>query len=261
MTKSFTFSFRWLKCVPRNGPKNLCNIDFIIQIRPEIWKSEMYQVSQSLKLTNGFSLYVTKFQKFDQQVVVKSIVVDFDYLSQHVNANGSLILIATLEVKYMGEKRLRKINNRQIANLYTVKQFKSILNDPTFTDFTFIVQSKKFNVHKAILAAASDVMRKIFTTNLLESKQGHCCISFIEPEIFEHLLRFIYTGQLPEIMDGISIQLLKAAHYYGISHLIEICKENLHFKINAENAVEIYEFASIYDLADLKLDAWNVVKW
>lgn len=121
---------------------------------------------------------------------------------------------------------LRRINTNRITDQYVRKQFRNILNDPTFSDFTFIVQNKEFKVHKAILAASSEVMRKIFTTDLRESNEGQCKIADIEPEIFENLLRFVYTGELPENLDGISLELFKAAHYYGISDLVEICKQS-----------------------------------
>lgn len=218
-------------------------------------------LSYSLKLTNGTDWCGPYRRKCDEQRIVSVASVELNKVYQQVSTNGSLSLIAKLEIENVGEKILRKMNNKQIADRYNLKQYQSILNDPTFSDFTFTVQDKEFKVHKAILAGSSEVMRKLFTTDLLESNQGQCKVADIEADTFQHLLTFIYTGQIPVNMDGISIKLLEAAHYYGISDLVEICKQNLQYKITAENVFEIFEFATIYDLEEVKLEAWKIVKW
>lgn len=42
---------------------------------------------------------------------------------------------------------------------------------------------------------------------------------------------------------------------------IYLCKENIHFRLNDRNALEIYELAALYDMKDVKIDAWNIFKW
>lgn len=232
----------------------------MIQVNPETWTSNLYEIAMSSRFTNGTTLHSTNFQDIEQPTVVKKVLVGQNFLLQNVTENGSFFLNVKVEIKIHGEKMLRQINTSRMADHYVLNQFRNVFNDPTFSDFTFVVQNKEFKVHKAILAASSEVMRKIFTTNLMESNKGQCKVVDIEPEIFENLLRFVYTGQLPENLDDVSLALFKAAHYYGISDLVEICKQCAHYKLNAENAEEMYELANIYDLNDVKLDAWNIIQ-
>ncbi|KAG4073041.1 hypothetical protein HA402_009460 [Bradysia odoriphaga] len=235
--------------------------DFVIQVHSDIWKSKKYQFCQSLHVMNGYSFHCSGFRHLSQQLVVKTVIVDMDLLLDHVTSKGSLHVIGKLKLKNLGEKTLRRVNFAQLANQYTSKQYHNILNDPTFSDFTFVVQNREFKVHKAIVGGSSEVMRLIFTADLQESRQGRCNVVDIDPEVFGHLLRFMYTGQLPDSLDGISADLLKAAHFYGVTDLFEICKQNLKFQLCADNAVEIYEFCSLYELTELKLEAWNFVAW
>lgn len=236
-------------------------IDFIIQARSDIWKSKELEFCESLQLTPSHNFHCSGFHHLKQQLVVKSVIVDLNYLLSHATSKGSLQVIGKLAIKHLGKKTLRRVNYTQIANQYTTKQYENILNDPTFSDFTFVVQGKEFKVHKAIVGSSSEVMRTIFTADLMESRQGRCNVIDIEPAIFDHLLRFMYTGQLPQTLDGISGDLLKAAHFYGVTDLFEICKQNLEFQLHVDNAVEMYEFCSLYELTELKQEAWNFVKW
>jgi BTB/POZ domain len=93
-----------------------------------------------------------------------------------------------------------------------------------------------------------------------EARKGECIVEDIEPEIFEHLLRFIYGGELPEDIGDVSLKLFEAAHYYEIKQLKEICKQQLPFVLKTENAIEIFNWASVYDENDLKIAAWEIIK-
>lgn len=139
---------------------------------------------------------------------------------------------------------------------------KCILNESKYSDFIFIVKGKSFKVHKNILAAASPVFDKLFSAELKESRSNECDVNNIQPFIFECLLNFIYSGELPENLheENVAQSLFEAAHLYQIDKLVDICKQVEHFKLSADNAVELYKWAWTYDLDDLKLDAWNFIK-
>jgi hypothetical protein len=58
----------------------------------------------------------------------------------------------------------------------------------------------------------------------------------------------------------LSVKLYEAAHYYEIEDLKKICKDILPFTVNKENAVELFNWACIYEENDLKIRAWNIIK-
>jgi speckle-type POZ protein len=131
----------------------------------------------------------------------------------------------------------------------------SMLDNPEFSDFKFIINDKEFNVHKAILAAASDSFVKIFRVNDKFWK-----ISEIDEEIFGLLLRYIYTGKVPENLDEIAIKMFEAANHFKIMELKELSSKKIHAKLSVANALETYKWAYIYDLEVLKTKAWELVK-
>lgn len=175
---------------------------------------------------------------------------------------GSLFLTLKLEIMYHAgpifcESKYCTTN----ANVKVMDQYLNLLNDSTFSDFTFTVKGRKFKVHKNILASESETMRAMFTTNLRECIQAECVIDHIEPHIFQLMLQFIYAGKIPTDLDNISMDLYRAAHYYRIEKLMDMCKENIHFRLSVPNAQEVYELATLYDMKDVKVDAWKIVKW
>lgn len=137
---------------------------------------------------------------------------------------------------------------------------KELLNEPKYSDFTFVVQGKKFKVHRAILAAASPVFDALFTTKFCENVTNECFVKDIEPTIFQYLLDFIYCGELPEALYKVSQSLYEAAHYYQINELADICISVECYHISKDNAVDVYEWAEKYNVENLKKEAWNFIQ-
>jgi len=139
---------------------------------------------------------------------------------------------------------------------------ESILNSTKFSDFTFIVQEKMFKIHRSIVAPASPVFEKLFDTKFSESVTNECRITHIDPITFQYLLIFIYCGKLPEQLheDDVALKLFKAAHYYEIKELVDICTSVEHYRLSKDNAIDMYEWADTYNLDDVKKDAWRVIQ-
>lgn len=131
----------------------------------------------------------------------------------------------------------------------------SMLDDPQFCDFKFIINEREFNVHKCILAAASDVFVKIFKVN-----ENFWKVNDVREDVFYSLLVFIYREKVPANLNDIAIKLFEASDYFKIDQLKEICSKVIHANLSTENALEIYNWAFIYDLEILKSKAWELVK-
>jgi hypothetical protein len=158
-----------------------------------------------------------------------------------------------LKVRY--NQVYESMENQKIA-----EKNLAMLNDSKYSDFTFIIKRRKFKVHKAILGAASPVFDRLFSTAMAEARTNEAKIDAIEPNIFESLLRFIYGGKLPENLASVAVDLFKAAHYYEIEDLKLVCEREVEEKLSEENAIQFYELAYVYDMKDLKTDAWKIIK-
>jgi hypothetical protein len=186
---------------------------------------------------------------------------DREKLKPLLTSSGSLIL--KVNVKIITTEpvvRQTKFFSRADAKNKILLSFVSLHDDKEFADFTFVVKGNKFKVHKAILAARSEVFRKMFSTDMKEARNNECKIDNIEPEIFETLLRFIYTAETSENMKDIAIKLFETAHYYCIEELKSICEQEIQANVKQENALDTYKFVCVYGGEKLKLDAWQIIK-
>lgn len=138
---------------------------------------------------------------------------------------------------------------------------KNLIDTSDLTDFIYVVNGKEFKVHKWILSLASPVFRSTFTCGLDETKNSTAEINDCDPEMFDHLLKFIYKGLLPENLSEIALELYKLAHVYQIKSLEEICIAYImNTKLTEDNVFDLYEFAILYELDKLKADCWTFIK-
>lgn len=169
----------------------------------------------------------------------------------------------TLLILYYGEAPARapekSLSSDAIYKKVCINQLKT-LDDPTFSDFTFIINGTRFPVHKAILATASPVFYKVFTTNCSEKQNDVCKIDSFDSKAFEHLLRYLYGGEVPQNLSDMSISLYGLAYYYEIEDLREICKQSIQNHLSAKNALDAYKLAHLHNIEDLKHDAWKIIK-
>jgi hypothetical protein len=159
---------------------------------------------------------------------------------------------------------MAKIQFEDLQSLEDLKQIAnnnlSILDESKHSDFTYFVADQQFKVHKNILSVASPVFERTFISEMTEAKTNEARIETYTPEVFEHLLRFIYAGKLPENLTEISEELYKAAHFYQIELLKKICKQNIYDNLSMKNAVKFHEFAHVYEMEDMKQSAWKIIK-
>ncbi|XP_037052171.1 speckle-type POZ protein-like [Bradysia coprophila] len=211
--------------------------------------------SGSVKLFESGYLNVVRGEFLHSSAVEKQSLLNL------LSKEGTLTAVLQVELKYKldpitFQKRHCNINTK----LQLADQYSSLLDDATHSDFTFIVKGKSFKVHKNILASVSETMRAMFASQYKETIEGVCRVDHIKPNIFQNMLQFIYAGVIPANLEDVSVDLYKAADYYRIVKLMEICKEAIHFRLINCNALEVYELATMYNIEDVRVDAWKIVK-
>jgi speckle-type POZ protein len=109
-----------------------------------------------------------------------------------------------------------------------------------FSDVIFNIGTRQFPAHKSILASRSEVFEAMFTHSTKEKLTNRIDIEDIEPEVFQELLHFIYTGRLSTTtMDTLAVGLLIAADKYLLIVLKNECENYLLRKMSPENCVEL----------------------
>lgn len=174
-------------------------------------------------------------------------------------------LNCSLNFRYLGSECIvfsEKVKGcLPVKNVLNTNVIASLLEDSRFADFTFIVRGERYKVHKCLLAKASEVFEKMFTCGLDETKNNSATVD-CNPVLFQHFLKFIYTGDLPETgMSVLCFDLYELAHLYGIQPLKQICMAFVcDTNIGNNNALQIYQFASTYEIKELLDSAWEFIK-
>lgn len=165
-----------------------------------------------------------------------------------------------------------------------VQDIRSLTSSGHFSDFTFVVQGRELEVHKAILAgeylftlyfycsmnvipkpdlvclARSPVFERMFTGSFKESRSKKQEIKDISADTFEEFLYYIYAGDLRN-PDYSVVELITVADRYEVSDLMKLCEMKLLKSINDDNAEDIYRIANqIQCNTELKTVAFAILQ-
>lgn len=265
----------WIVVLPKvidpNDSNNTRTVfNFTLKMLSEAWKTSKYDYEMNCmtpdkNFPNNFSSRRKVFG-VNQTPIDKKIMTASDYLRTNaVLANclkmNSYIMEFKVTIRYLGSTVVRsKIYDPYESNNEILANVRGLYRNQKFTDFVFIVRGKEFKVHKNILAGASPVFMKLFTSDMEESRTNQCKLDQFEPEIFERFLEYVYTGKAPESFGDHAKEIYTIADYYQLERLKLICQSEVYERLCVANAFETYKWAFQYNLQDVKTDSWEIVK-
>ncbi|KAJ1269277.1 hypothetical protein BS78_07G199000 [Paspalum vaginatum] len=113
------------------------------------------------------------------------------------------------------------------------KDFSVLLETGIGSNVSFTVDCEVFPAHRAVLAARSSVFRAELFGSMAESTMSNITIEGISAPIFRLMLRYVYTGVVPEGVEpgngnlitriNTLLQLIAAADRYGLDQLELLC--------------------------------------
>ncbi|GMN46635.1 hypothetical protein TIFTF001_015821 [Ficus carica] len=133
-------------------------------------------------------------------------------------------------------------------NVYLGEQY---VNSPTLSDVTFLVEGRRFYAHRICLLASSDAFRAMFDGGYREKDARDIEIPNIRWEVFELMMRFIYTGSI-DIATDIAQDLLRAADQYLLEGLKRLCEYTIAQDISQENVSSMYELSEAFNAMSLR---------
>src|SRR5690349_2740375 len=109
---------------------------------------------------------------------------------------------------------------------------KSLLEDETLADFTFVVNGVRIRAHKIILGANCEYFKTMFygALNTFESLTNEVnLVNVSSPNIIKAILRYIYTGELDKenLTFEQLLELLQLANQYQLFNLTKAMAEVL----------------------------------
>ncbi|KAK4257924.1 hypothetical protein QN277_007448 [Acacia crassicarpa] len=125
------------------------------------------------------------------------------------------------------------------------------VNNATLSDVTFLVEGKRFYAHRICLLASSDAFRAMFDGGYREKDARDIEIPNIRWEVFELMMRFIYTGSV-DVTQDIAQDLLRAADQYLLEGLKRLCEYTIAQDISLDNVSSMYELSEAFNAISLR---------
>ncbi|XP_042048528.1 ARM REPEAT PROTEIN INTERACTING WITH ABF2-like [Salvia splendens] len=135
-----------------------------------------------------------------------------------------------------------------IPQVYLGEQY---VNNPTLSDVTFLVEGRRFYAHRICLLASSDAFRAMFDGGYRERDAKDIEIPNIRWDVFELMMRYIYTGSVDVNLE-IAQELLRAADQYLLEGLKRLCEYAIAQDISVENVSLMFELSDAFNAFSLR---------
>jgi speckle-type POZ protein len=116
---------------------------------------------------------------------------------------------------------------------------KAMLTTGRTSDIALYVGHREFNAHRFVLCARSPYFEGLFASTMRDAAADGHTIPDTEPDVFEQLLLWLYTGEVAEgalQAKGMLEHLLMAANRYECGGLKLLCEAKLCEGLTVENA-------------------------
>ncbi|KAG7996345.1 hypothetical protein I3843_01G154700 [Carya illinoinensis] len=183
-----------------------------------------------------------------------------------IDKNGLELLLgllgsSSLKQQLDGAVALFKLANKAMAlspvdaappsptpQVYLGEQY---VDNPTLSDVIFLVEGRRFYAHRICLLASSDAFRAMFDGGYREKDARDIEIPNIRWEVFQLMMRFIYTGSVEVTLD-IAQDLLRAADQYLLEGLKRLCEYTIAQDISLDNVSSMYELSEAFHAMSLR---------
>ena len=135
-------------------------------------------------------------------------------------------------------------------------QLEEMFEMMPLSDITFSIGGRKFTAHKNILSMRSPVFAAMFHHPTKEALSNKVNVDEIDPDVFQEVLRFIYTGKTQSTaLNKMAPGLLAAADKYLLDDLKIQCETHLIRQMSAENCLELLSLTTHHPAEHLKKNA------
>lgn len=128
--------------------------------------------------------------------------------------------------------------------------FASLHEDTELTDFELRGEDGSVHMHRAVLAAASPVLRRMLGGEWRETAEGHVEVPGTSTATLQNFKNYVYLHTLPE--SGLE-ELLLLSSYYMMPELEQRCVDKLVHNVTALNACDMIEFSAKHKVTRLLL--------
>ncbi|KAL3671548.1 hypothetical protein V7S43_003465 [Phytophthora oleae] len=129
------------------------------------------------------------------------------------------------------------------------QDLRRMLNNPTRSDVTFVVQGRPLFAHSCILVARCEPLEKMLDGRMKDGSQPEIVIPEYSYDVFAALMEFLYTDQVaalasPDLTADFALELHALADQYLVTRLRSACENALLQILSVDNVVVIMEVRS-----------------
>lgn len=132
------------------------------------------------------------------------------------------------------------------------KGFLKCRREEFFCDVTLKVEDEKFNLHKFMLASASNYFMVLFTSEVLDENQKEIELREVTPLAVKTCVEHIYSGIVDVDLDKIH-EILYAACLFQLWDLKTQCFATMEKKLSIYNCVDYWELALKFESTKFKI--------
>ena len=126
-----------------------------------------------------------------------------------------------------------------------IMAFNSKLNeflaDGKYCDVNIRIDGKSFKCHRLVLSAASEYFDTMFSEH---SRGKYFTLEEVDAEIFEEVVRYVYTGDVI-LTEGNVLGVLRASQFYKLLGVEELCCQFIQKHLPVLGMTEIFIYASL----------------
>ena len=228
--------------------ENIIRVDITFMLCERI-----YQQMKTLTLKTQFPVRLFEISKQDV-VNLKSVDLGNEDITVSCRIRGLKRTTQTENVTAMHKCLDTTLISQNYQNQDLIlHQLQEMFEKMPLTDVTFNIRGRKFSAHKAILAMRSPVLSAMFHHPIKEALSSKVNVDDIDPDVFQEVLRFIYTGKTQSTaMDKMAPGILAAADKYLLKDLKSWCETHLIRQMSAENCLELLSLTIHHPAEHLK---------
>lgn len=196
----------------------------------------------------------------ETEAIVRHVIAPNGWNAAALHVQGALIgtaswvdhegqrIESSRSTLYMNDGRFKPSENERIlirtqACKHSVVEHRAMLGSclweqRLFTDCTISVSGEHIKCHRAVLAYASPVFRRMFESDMREAAEQVVEMSDVEPQVVEAMLTFIYTGHV-KLDEPQLVNLFCIADRYELETLMLAVLEPILRHVNSENVLPI----------------------
>nr|XP_039256475.1 kelch-like protein 2 [Styela clava] len=136
-------------------------------------------------------------------------------------------------------------------SLNVLTSFNELKQSDCICNFTIQVGDKSFKVHRDLLGAVSKYFKGMFSSNMVEARNGFVIMKDICADAVGQCVDFMYTGEANPSMESVE-NTLYASHLMQLDVLSSICFNFMENNLSVQHCLLVGRLARLYDRTELE---------